>query len=97
MKAIALSPAAEADLEAIWDHSAQHWGLAQADRYVDDIRDACLALAEGVRFGRPVDVRPPYLKYAVGTHMLYFRDEPDRLEVIRILHQRQDVSHNLAD
>jgi toxin ParE1/3/4 len=27
--------------------------------------------------------------------MIYFRDDGDRLEVIRILHQRQDVSRNL--
>ena len=28
--------------------------------------------------GRPVDVRSGYLKYATGTHMIYFRDHGDR-------------------
>ncbi|RFB77966.1 type II toxin-antitoxin system RelE/ParE family toxin [Methylovirgula sp. 4M-Z18] len=95
MKALALSPAAQADLDHIWDHSAEHWGPDQADRYTDEIRDACQALASGVRRGRPVDVRPGYLKYATGAHMIYFRDHGDRVEIIRILHQRQDVSRNL--
>lgn len=95
MKALAFSPAAVADLEHIWNHSAEYWGPDQADRYTDEIRDACLELASGVKQGRPVDVRSGYLKYATGTHMIYFRDHGDRLDVIRILHQRQDVSRNL--
>ena len=44
MKALAFSPAAAADLEHIWDHSAGRWGPDQADRYIDEIRDACLGL-----------------------------------------------------
>lgn len=96
MKALVFSPAAAADIDGIWDYSAAHWGPDQADRYTDDIRDACQALAAGGRRGRPVDVRPGTLKHPAGTHMIYFRDRGDRLEVIRILHQKQDVSRNLS-
>ena len=95
MKVLVFSPAAKMDLEHIWDHSVEIWGLDQADRYLDEIRDACFGLASGDRRGRPVDVRAGHLKYATGVHMVYFRDHVDRLEVIRILHQRQDVSRNL--
>lgn len=45
MKPLAFSPAAEADIDGIWDYSAETWGPDQADRYTDEIRDACLALA----------------------------------------------------
>lgn len=95
MKALALSPAAEADLDHIWEHSAENWGLDQADRYTDEIRDACRDLAAGVKRGRPVDVRVGYLKYATGAHMVYFRDRGDRLDIIRILNQKQDIARNL--
>jgi len=40
-------------------------------------------------------VRSGYLKYATGTQMIYFRDHGDRLDIIRILHQRQDVNLSL--
>lgn len=30
-----LTPAAEHYLEAIWTYTAQHWGVMQADRYID--------------------------------------------------------------
>lgn len=95
MKTFALSPAAEADLDRIWDYSADNWGPDQADRYTDDIRDACLRLASGASRGRTVDIRTGYLKQTVGSHMIYFRDQRERIEIIRILHQRQDVSRNL--
>ncbi len=95
MKALAFSPAAEADIEGIWDYSAVTWGPDQADRYTDEIRDACQALAAGRKRGRAVDVRPGYLKLSTGSHMICFRDRGDRLEIIRILHGRQDVERHL--
>ena len=61
MKAIAFSPAAEADIDGIWDYSADRWGLDQADSYVDAIRDACYALAKGTKHGRPAEVLPDFL------------------------------------
>jgi toxin ParE1/3/4 len=41
MTGYVLSPAAGADLEQIWDYTAERWGQEQAERYVRAIRDAC--------------------------------------------------------
>ena len=95
MKAIAFSPAAEADIDGIWDYSADRWGLDQADSYVDAIRDACYALAKGTKHGRPAEVLPDFQKYLCGSHVVYFLDYPNHLDVIRILHQRQDPEQHL--
>lgn len=95
MKSLTFSPAAEADLEKIWDYSAENWGPDQADRYTDEIRDACQMAASGEKRGRPVDVRAGYLKISSGSHMVYFHEEGDRLEIIRILHGKQDVEWHL--
>lgn len=83
MKPLAFSPAAEADIDGMWDYSAKTWGPDQADRYTDEIRDACLALAHDRKQGRPVDVRPGYLRLSTGSHVIYYRDRGDRLDVIR--------------
>lgn len=90
-----LSPAAISDIAAIWDYTAERWSADQADRYTDDIKDACEALCSGRKVGRPVDVRPGYMKYAVGSHMLYFRQMDDWIVIVRILHQRMDVGTRL--
>jgi len=95
VKAIVLSPAAEADLDDIWDYSAVHWGPDQADRHTDEIRDACQALALGAKRGRAVEVRPGYLRLATGSHMIDFRDTDDMIDVTRVLHVRQDTERHL--
>lgn len=95
MKALTFSPAAEADIDAIWDYSADNWGPDQADRYTDEIRDACRALANGHKQGRTVDIRPGYLKCLNGSHVIYFRDQGDHLEIIRVLHGQQDTERHL--
>lgn len=95
MKAIAFSPAAAADIDEIWDYSADRWGADQADSYTDAIRDACHALAEGTKHGRPAEVLPGFQKYLCGSHVVYFLDYADHLDVIRVLHQRQDVERHL--
>lgn len=95
MKALVFSPAAETDIDGIWDYSTDNWGPDQADRYTDKIRDACDALACGQKQGRTVDVRPGYLKHLCGSHVIFFRDHGDRLEIIRVLHSKQDTERHL--
>ena len=95
MKTVAFSPAAEADIDEIWDYSADKWGSDQADGYTDMIRDACCALAAGTKRGRPAGVLPDFQKYLCGSHVVYFLDCADRLDVIRILHQQQDAERHL--
>lgn len=58
MKALGFSPAAQADIEGIWDYSADRWGPDQADRYTDEIRDACLASRASGRGGRRLTCGP---------------------------------------
>jgi toxin ParE1/3/4 len=95
MKPIAFSPAAEADIEAIWDYSADKWGPDRADSYTNAIRDACYALALGTKHGRHADVLPDFKKYLCGSHVVYFLENTGHLDVIRILHQRQDAEFHL--
>lgn len=92
---LTFSPAAAADIGAIWDYTAETWGMDQADRYVDDISAACTALASGERVGRKVDVRDGYLKYPVGRHLIFYRQNGPGIIVIRVLHQSMDVERHL--
>lgn len=95
-KSYAISAMGEIDLEEIWFYTFQNWSLAQADSYHHDLVATFESLASGTKRGRDVDVRAGYLKCPVGSHMIYFRDSGDQIEVIRVLHQRQDVSLNLS-
>lgn len=97
MKGYVLSRAAQRDLDDIWDYSAETWSPAQANRYVENIRDACEKLGTGRARGRSVDdVRPGYFKLAVKSHFLFYRViGGDIIDIVRILHQRMDIEAHL--
>lgn len=97
MKALAFTVAASADLNGIWDYTEAAWSLAQARKYTTEIRDACRALAAGQKRGRATSARPGYLKYPCGSHVIYFRDLGDALEIVRVLHRAQDAERNLHE
>ena len=90
-----LSPLAEVDLEEIWLYTARNWSIEQADSYHRSLVATFEGLAAGKKTGRPVDVLPKFQKHLCGSHVIYFYDQPDRLDVIRILHQRQDAERHL--
>jgi toxin ParE1/3/4 len=76
-------------------YTFENWSLEQAESYVSEMIAACEGLAKGIKVGRPVDVRDGYLKYAVGSHVLFYRTTSRTIEIIRILHQRMDVNRHL--
>ena len=96
MSHVIFSPAAIADIDGIWDYTAETWGSDQADLHTDDIQHACEALASGVQTGRSVDLRDGYFKYAVGKHFVFFVMADDGIAVIRVLHQQMDAGMHLS-
>ena len=90
-----LSPLAEADLEEIWLYTFRTWSVEQADSCHGSIVAAFEGLAAGRKKGRPVDIREGYFKYVVGSHLVFYRLGGAGVEVIRILHQKMDVSRHL--
>jgi toxin ParE1/3/4 len=74
MSGYVLSPRAQADIDEIWDYTADRWNDDQAEHYTQDLRRAIEAVAHDPRKGRPCDrIRPGYRKYSVGSHVLFFR------------------------
>ena len=94
-KSYRLSPLSEVDLEEIWLYTLNRWSMEQADTYHRLLVEAFEGLAGGTKQGRPTDVLPGFHKYLCGSHVIYFIDYPNYLDVIRILHQRQDAERHL--
>ena len=90
-----LSPLAVADLERIWSWTARRWSTEQAESYHITLVSAFNGLGSGRKRGRAVDVREGYFKYAVGSHLVFYRPSAIGIDVIRILHQRMDVERHL--
>jgi len=91
-----LSPQAEDDLEAIWFYTFENWSLEQADVYLQYFVAAFEELAIGKRQGQR-SVFPHFQKYLCGAHVIYYIEHADCLDIIRVLHQRQDAPQHLSD
>jgi toxin ParE1/3/4 len=90
-----LYPLAQADLEEIWSYTASRWSPEQAESYHAAIVAAFEGLAAGSKQGHPSDVREGYFKYAVGSHLVFYRRSEAGIHIVRILHQRMDVTRHL--
>lgn len=91
-----LTPAAERDLETIWTHTFQEWGIEQANRYTYMLTTAFAELAQSPRTA-PVceQIRPGYRRRSVERHMIYFRITAYGIAIVRILHERMDAPRHL--
>jgi toxin ParE1/3/4 len=91
-----LSPAAERDLEGVWNYTNREWGLEQADRYIDLLTTAFQILAQSPQSAPACDhIREGYRRRNVERHMIYFRITEYGVAIIRILHGRMDAPGHL--
>ncbi|MDR5804945.1 type II toxin-antitoxin system RelE/ParE family toxin [Caballeronia sp. LZ001] len=98
MRPFVLSPAAERDLDEIWDYTVARWGEVQAERYILSIESTIVALADGSQPSlSAADVREGYRKALVGMHVVFFRESSALIDIVRILHQQMDIPGRLGD
>ncbi|MCQ0090335.1 type II toxin-antitoxin system RelE/ParE family toxin [Pelagivirga sediminicola] len=93
-----LRPLAEQDLADIWTDGADHWGIAQADRYFDGMVELFDLLSEQPEIARlRKEFRPPVRIHIYGSHIFVFETVETGIAVIRVLHQRRDILALLGD
>ena len=87
---------AQIDLDMIYQHGAQAFGLPQADRYAVDMM-ACLdGLCDFPFTGTQVEAEQPDLRRRpCGAHVIFYLVTASSVEVVRILHQRMDPARHL--
>ena len=91
-----LAPAAERDLDGIFDYTAEYWGLGQAADYTDLLKAACAELAAFPMTAPACDhIRRGYRRHSVERHVIYFRVTGYGIAIIRILHDRMDAARHL--
>lgn len=91
-----LTPAAQRDLSSIWDYTPERWNLRAAETYTLEIKAAIERVADDPRRGRGCEeTRAGYRRYGIGSHVLFYRETPNGIDIIRILHQRMDPTRHL--
>jgi toxin ParE1/3/4 len=91
-----ISPRAQADIDEIWNYTAEMWGADQAETYIRVLQAAIETVAKEPRKGRACDeVRKGYRKYPAGSHMVFYRRARSGIDIVRILHRRMDFERHL--
>jgi toxin ParE1/3/4 len=101
-KPVILSEDADADIDSILLWTREQFGSRQASLYHDRIIDLLEGLASDPTptssKAREHDVGPGYRTAHLGRrarHLVLYRVEPERVLIVRILHDGMDVSRHL--
>lgn len=91
-----LTPRARADLDEIWDYTADRWGPEQAETYTRQLWKHIQTVADKPALGRECgEVRAGYRQYPSGSHVLFYRLIDAGIDIVRILHERMDYERHI--
>jgi len=96
MPAFRLSAKSLEDLKSIGRFTLKSWGREQRNIYLSKLDESFHILAEQPQLGNARDdIRKGYRVYHVGRHLIFYRQKPAEIEIIRILHDRMDMETRL--
>ena len=95
---IKLTPKAEHDLESIWTYTATTWSVLQAESYIGDLSDTFDLIAHAPLIARErSEFTPPIRIHRHQSHLIAYRIVDDSLQIIRVLHMKQNWSAVFED
>ena len=88
-----LRPRARADLFEIWNYGVDTWGEAQAEKYALRLNEAFNLIADYPEMTRlRPDIDPLVRLHSVGSHVILYEVNAARVQILRIVHNRRDIS-----
>lgn len=87
------------DLNDIWVYTIDEWSEKQADKYYSAIEFACKQIGKNPELGKEYDgISQNLLGLRTGKHIIFYQAiSKDRIEVVRILHERMDLKNRLDE
>lgn len=84
------------DLSEIWEYTLHKWSENQADNYYESIKIGCSEIANGLSSGKAYNsISKHLLGYKIAKHIIFYTQNENEVEVIRILHQMMDFDSHL--
>jgi len=94
---LVISPEARDDLKRIFEYSYSRWGQAKSADYLDDLKGHIWTLTEHPFIGSErSELLPDLRSIPVSSHVIIYRVKSLNVEIVRILHGRQDPVHSLG-
>lgn len=87
------------DLTNIWNYTVDMWSEQQADIYYEMLISSCHKVADNpVLFGKEYhEIADNLYGFKANKHLIFYRIvETEEVEIVRILHERMDLSNKLG-
>ncbi len=99
MAKVTLRQEAIDDLNDIWTYTFEKWSEKQADKYYATIKLACNGIGENPEVGKEYyEISQNLLGLKSGKHIIFYQlFSENKIEVIRILHERMDLKKRLTE
>ncbi len=87
------------DINGIWYYTFEKWSENQADKYYNMLLSFCEELANQPNIGKKyTNILPDLMGFKAQRHIIFYRViDSDLIEIIRILHERMDISNRMSD
>lgn len=86
-----ISPLAQEDLKNIHRYGTLNWGEHRASVYLDSLKDQFWHLTEHPKMGiEREELLPAMRSLPVESHVVFYRFIDQQVEIVRVLHGRQD-------
>jgi toxin ParE1/3/4 len=93
---LVIAPAARNDLKEIYQYGLRQWGQAQSESYLSTIKNQFWLLTQQPLMGTErSELLPDARSLPIESHTLFYRVTANRVEIIRVLHGRQDTKLHL--
>ena len=93
---LVIAPAARNDLKEIYQYGLRQWGQARSDNYLATLKNQIWLLTQEPLMGTErTELLPGTRSLPVESHTLFYRVAANRVEIIRLLHGRQDTKRYL--
>ena len=91
-----IAPAAKNDLKEVYQYGLRQWGKAQSEGYLSTTKSQFWLLTQQSLMGieRP-ELLPDMRSLPIESHILFYRVTANRVEIVRVLHGRQDPHRHL--
>lgn len=88
---LVISPVARDDLRKIYQYGVLNWRVSRATRYLDSLKNHLWSLTEHPRVGKGRgELSSAMRSRAVENHVIFYRTTKQTIEIVRVLHGRQD-------
>lgn len=97
MAKVVLRQEAIDDINDIWVYTTNEWSEQQADKYYSAIEFACTQIGKNPELGKEYsEISKNLLGLRAGKHIIFYQViSKNRIEVVRILHERMDLKSRL--